>query len=81
MRLYSSGSSPPAGWGVSRLTGMWVCSGNQIDSNPRDSASIASSAGWADSAVGKMARPKSMRAPYALGAGRRAEPSRGTVAP
>jgi hypothetical protein len=27
VRLYSSGSSPPAGYGVRRLTGMWVCSG------------------------------------------------------
>ena len=28
MRLYSGGSSPPAGYGVSRLAGMCVCSGN-----------------------------------------------------
>ena len=33
------GSSPPPGHGVSRLTGMWVCSAKKSDSNPRSSAS------------------------------------------
>ncbi len=43
--LYSRGSSPPPGYGVSRLTGMWVCSGKKIDSKPRSSASRATRAG------------------------------------
>ena len=36
--LYSRGSSPPPGQGVSRLTGMWVCSARKSDSKPRSSA-------------------------------------------
>ena len=44
-RLYSRGSSPPAGYGVARLAGMWVCSGKNTDSNPSASARVASHAG------------------------------------
>ena len=36
--LYSRGSSPPPGYGVSRLTGMCVCSARKSDSKPRSSA-------------------------------------------
>ena len=43
---YSCGRSPPPGQGDWRLVGMWVCSGNQSDSKPRSSASLASSPGW-----------------------------------
>ena len=43
--LYSGGSSPPPGYGVSRLTGIWVCSGSISDSNPRSSTLRPSSAG------------------------------------
>ena len=45
--LYSGGSSPPAGYGVSRLTGMWVCSGNSSESKPACSTSGATSCGGA----------------------------------
>ena len=41
--LYSSGNSLPPGHGLLRLVGMWVCSGTKSDSNPRFSASRASS--------------------------------------
>ncbi len=54
MRLYSRGSSSgKAGWGVSRLTGTWVCSVTKTDSKPRSSHIRASSAGSTDSSVGK----------------------------
>ena len=43
--LYCAGSSPPAGYGVRRLTGMWVCSGKNSDSKPRSSTSLAIVAG------------------------------------
>ena len=43
---YSCGRSPPPGQGDLRLVGMCVCSGNQSDSKPRSSASLASSPGW-----------------------------------
>ena len=59
-RLYSRGSSPPAGYGVARLAGMWVCSGKNTDSNPSASARVASHAGVTDSSVAKIARPRSM---------------------
>ena len=42
---YSLGRSPPPGNGLLRLAGMWVCSGNQIDSKPRASHSLASVSG------------------------------------
>ena len=45
---YTSGSGSPVndpGHGVSRLTGMWLCSGSQSDSKPRSSTARASSAG------------------------------------
>src|SRR6478752_6564048 len=45
VRPYSSGSSPPAGYGVSRLTGMWVCSGRYSPANPRCSSSRATRTG------------------------------------
>ena len=38
---YSLGKSPPPGNGVSLLTGICVCSGRKIDSNPLASASCA----------------------------------------
>ena len=45
---YSRGSSLPPGHGLLRLAGMWVCSGSQSDSKPRDSSSRArASAGMA----------------------------------
>ena len=53
MREYSRGSSPPAGWALSREAGMWVCSVTNTDSNPRASQSRASSAGAIASSVGK----------------------------
>ena len=63
LRQYSSGSGgmfflPPHG--VLRLTGMWLCSGNQSDSKPRSSAALASSTGWTDLSVGKIITPSSM---------------------
>ena len=63
LRQYSSGSggmsfAPPHG--VLRLTGMWLCSGNQSDSKPRSSAALASSTGWIDLSVGKIITPSSM---------------------
>jgi hypothetical protein len=60
---YSSGRSAPPGHGVRRLTGMWVCSGNQIDSKPRSSAALPSSAGWIEVSVGNMMRPNFMEDP------------------
>jgi hypothetical protein len=45
VRLYSSANGSPMGDGVRRLVGMWVCSGTQIDVNPRASTSRASSTG------------------------------------
>ena len=59
MRVYSRGSVPSAasGYGVSRLVGTCMCSGNQIDSKPRSSAARASSAGFMASSVAKMNTP------------------------
>jgi pSer/pThr/pTyr-binding forkhead associated (FHA) protein len=49
---YLRGSSPPAGYGVSRLAGMCVCSGKNSDSCPRSSTRRASAPG-ADAVVGR----------------------------
>jgi hypothetical protein len=51
--LYLRGSSPPAGYGVSRPTGMCVCSAKKSDSWPRSSTMRASSPGSTASPVGK----------------------------
>ena len=57
-RLYSSAStSSPVGGGVRRLVGMWVCSGIQTESNPRSSASRASSCTGIDRSVAKIVTP------------------------
>ena len=56
-RLYSSANGSPAGAGVRRLTGMWVCSGNQIESNPRSSAARPSWTGSFAWSVGYIVMP------------------------
>ena len=53
VRAYSGGSSPPGGYGVRRLTGMWVWSTKNSDSKPRSSHIRASVSGSMPSAVGK----------------------------
>ena len=50
---YLRGSSIPAGWGVRRLTGMWLCSENHTDSCPRSSSIRASGPGPIASCVAK----------------------------
>src|SRR5262252_427344 len=59
VRLYSSGSTPPAN-GLRRLVGMCVCSGTNSDSNFRASSSRARSSGRIERSVGKMQTPMSM---------------------
>ena len=59
-RQYSSGnggapSRPPHG--VSRLVGMWLCSGNHSDSKPRSSAALANSTGPMALSVGNIITP------------------------
>ena len=57
-RRYCSGSSAsPVGGGVSRLVGMWVCSGTHRESKPRSSAARASSATAMERSVAKMVTP------------------------
>ncbi len=65
-RQYCSGRSPPPGHGVSRLAGMWVCSGTQSESNPRASASRASSTMPIERSVGNIVIPKRMAGKLAL---------------
>ena len=60
VRVYSSGSSPPAGYGVRRPVGMWVCSGKKSDSKPRLSSSRARTSGRMDKSVGNIVTPISM---------------------
>ena len=63
VRQYSSGSGGAFGFrphGVSRLVGIWLCSGNQIDSKPRSSASLAKIIGLIALSVGNMFMPKSV---------------------
>ena len=43
--MYSFGSTGPPGHGLRRDVGMWVCSGSQIDSKRRASASRARTSG------------------------------------
>ena len=59
-RRYSSSSGSPMGAGVRRLVGMWVCSGSQMDENPRASTSCASSIGPMLRSVRKIVTPRSM---------------------
>ena len=54
---YFSGSSPPRGFGVSRATGMCVCSAKSSVSKPASSAARPSSAGAIEKSVGKVIRP------------------------
>ena len=59
-RQYSSGRGPSAGLpfqGVSRLVGMWLCSGNHNDSNPRSSQAWAKAIGWIALSVGNISTP------------------------
>ncbi len=58
MWMYCFGSSPPAGQGVSRLAGMWVCSGNHSDSKPRSSAAFARTSGGIEYSVLKDITPR-----------------------
>ena len=53
VREYSGGSSPPAGYGVSRDAGMWVWSVKNSDSNGRSSTIRARVSGSTPSSVGK----------------------------
>ena len=61
VRRYSSGSSPPPGYGVRRDTGMCVCSGTNSDSKPRSSSARASSTTPIDLSVRKIVTPMSMQ--------------------
>ncbi len=42
---------------------MWVCSATHRDSKPRSSSAFPSSAGWIESAVGKIAAPNCIGPP------------------
>ncbi len=53
-RRYCGARGRPPGNGVSRLTGMWLCSWNQIDSTPRSSAQRPKSSGDDVSSAGKV---------------------------
>src|SRR5215472_4866950 len=57
VREYSGGRLPPCGHGVSRLTGMCVCSGKKSDSKPRSSAWRPSSTGSIEESVGNIFTP------------------------
>ena len=57
---YSLGRLGPPGQGLRRLFGMCVCSGRKSDSNPRCSASRASSPTWMAYSVANMCSPTCM---------------------
>ena len=59
--MYSLGSGPPAGQGVSRLAGIWVCSGTHRDSKPRSSQATANSAAGMVYSVLKLKIPSCIR--------------------
>src|SRR5205823_3763703 len=63
VREYSSGSSPPPGYGVRRDVGMCVCSGRNSASKPRASASRASASGRMARSVENICTPTSTSSP------------------
>src|SRR4029450_4659052 len=67
MSAYSSGNSPPPGYCDSRLAGIWVCSGNHSDSNPRASHSRASSSAGMVYSVLKLKMPSFIAPSFSVG--------------